>query len=112
MLRCVHGRLQLVSRQGTVMTDWYPELAALPDALGDHQAVLDGEVIAVTAAGTVSFEALQRRGRAGPARRYAGALIVAVVCYASSIAVRCRLRGHVLSELARALHPTATAMAA
>jgi bifunctional non-homologous end joining protein LigD len=66
----VAGGLALRSRNGVDMADWFPELAGLGGALGDHAAVLDGEVVAFDEAGRPSFEALQGRmaNRAGRRR--------------------------------------------
>jgi bifunctional non-homologous end joining protein LigD len=68
------GELRITSRRGTDMAPWFPELAGLANAIGSHQALLDGELVAVDAAGRPDFAALQqrmlgrRRGR-GPTRR-------------------------------------------
>jgi bifunctional non-homologous end joining protein LigD len=65
----VGGGLSLRSRNGVDMAGWFPELAALAGALGDHSGVLDGEVVAFDT-GRPSFAALQERmaGRAGRRR--------------------------------------------
>jgi bifunctional non-homologous end joining protein LigD len=55
------GRLRLLSRSGNDVTATYPELRALNRALGSHAAILDGEIVALDAAGRPSFEALQPR---------------------------------------------------
>jgi bifunctional non-homologous end joining protein LigD len=55
------GRIRLLSRNGNEVTAAYPELRALNRALGSHEAILDGEVVAFDAAGRPSFEALQPR---------------------------------------------------
>ena len=61
------GRLQLRSRKGTDITVRYPELAALPAGLAAHDAVVDGEVVAMDAQGRPDFGALQHRmHRTGP----------------------------------------------
>jgi bifunctional non-homologous end joining protein LigD len=56
------GRVAIASRLGNDVTGGYPELAALADALGDHSAVLDGEIVAFDErTGRPSFQRLQRR---------------------------------------------------
>ena len=55
------GRLRLESRNGNAITARYPELRELGRALGTHQAVLDGEVVAFDENGRPSFQRLQRR---------------------------------------------------
>lgn len=64
----VHGGvLGLTSRKGTDITVRYPELARLPEGLAGHDAVVDGEVVAMDAAGRPDFGALQNRmHRTGP----------------------------------------------
>src|SRR5688572_8061216 len=48
------GRLRLESRNGSNITPRYPELRALGRALGTHEAILDGEVVAFDANGRPS----------------------------------------------------------
>ncbi len=55
------GRVRLTSRSEHDRTAAYPEVSGLGEVLGSHQAVLDGEIIALDAAGRPSFEALQPR---------------------------------------------------
>jgi len=55
-----NGRLRLISRTGKNITDTYPELAGLGNAIGHKQALLDGEIVAFTD-GRPDFEALQPR---------------------------------------------------
>jgi bifunctional non-homologous end joining protein LigD len=55
------GRLRLASRRSTSITARYPELRELGRAVGAHEAVLDGEVVAFDDAGRPSFQKLQRR---------------------------------------------------
>jgi bifunctional non-homologous end joining protein LigD len=52
---CVQGRRQID------VTDRYPELAGIVDALDGRSAVLDGEVVAVDERGRPSFQLLQQR---------------------------------------------------
>ncbi|MGH9225122.1 MAG: non-homologous end-joining DNA ligase [Acidimicrobiales bacterium] len=59
--RAWDGRVALASRLGNDVTAGYPELAALGPALGEHAAVLDGEIVAFDDRGRPSFERLQRR---------------------------------------------------
>ncbi len=55
------GELRLESRNLKDITDSYPELLGVNDALGSHRAVLDGEIVALDSEGHPSFEALQQR---------------------------------------------------
>jgi bifunctional non-homologous end joining protein LigD len=55
------GRLRLESRNLNDVTDAYPEVRGLIGALGMHEAVLDGEIVAFDENGRPSFERLQRR---------------------------------------------------
>ena len=55
------GRLKLESRNGNNVTPRYPELRGLGRALGAHEAILDGEVVALDEHGRPSFQRLQRR---------------------------------------------------
>jgi bifunctional non-homologous end joining protein LigD len=55
------GRLRLESRNGNNVTSRYPELRALGRALGTHEAIIDGEVVALDEQGRPSFQRLQRR---------------------------------------------------
>jgi len=55
------GQVAIASRLGNDITGAYPELGALGPALGEHAAVLDGEIIAFDEAGRPSFERLQQR---------------------------------------------------
>ncbi len=61
------GDLVLTSRKGTGITVRYPEVARLPDGLTGHDAVVDGEIVLLDAAGRPDFGALQSRmHRTGP----------------------------------------------
>src|SRR3954454_2956513 len=55
------GTLRLESRNLNDVTPRYPELGGLVEALGGHEAVLDGEVVAFDEQGRPSFERLQGR---------------------------------------------------
>jgi bifunctional non-homologous end joining protein LigD len=55
------GRLRLESRNAKNITPRYPELRPLGRALGTHEAVLDGEIVAFGEDGRPSFERLQGR---------------------------------------------------
>jgi bifunctional non-homologous end joining protein LigD len=58
--RITEGKLRLISRRGVDVTDRYPELADLPDHVtGD--AVLDGEIVALSKSGRPDFGLLQNR---------------------------------------------------
>ena len=61
------GMPVLSSRRGTDITVRYPEVSRLPDALAGHDAVVDGEIVLMDAAGRPDFGALQNRmHRTGP----------------------------------------------
>ncbi|MBA2515654.1 MAG: hypothetical protein H0V26_15220, partial [Solirubrobacterales bacterium] len=62
------GRLRLASRNGNDITPRYPELRPLGRALGVHEAVLDGEVVAFDGEGRPSFQRLQGRMHLGSER--------------------------------------------
>src|SRR4051812_25731233 len=55
------GRTHALSRNGNDVTATYPELAALGELLGDRQAILDGEVVALEAGDRPSFAKLAAR---------------------------------------------------
>jgi bifunctional non-homologous end joining protein LigD len=55
------GRLRLESRNLNDITEAYPEVRGLVGAVGMHEMVLDGEIVAFDDAGRPSFERLQRR---------------------------------------------------
>lgn len=55
------GRIHLITRNRNDVTAAYPELRALNRALGSHEALLDGEIVAFDAQGRPSFQALQNR---------------------------------------------------
>jgi bifunctional non-homologous end joining protein LigD len=55
------GRLHLVGRNGTDLSDRYPELRPLGRELGSRDAVLDGEIVVFGRDGRPDFQALQSR---------------------------------------------------
>jgi bifunctional non-homologous end joining protein LigD len=55
------GRVRLTSRRNNDVTERFPELRGVGEALGSVEAVLDGEVVALDASGRPSFERLQSR---------------------------------------------------
>ncbi len=55
------GRPRVLSRNDNDVTGTYPELRAMAEAMGSHQAVLDGEIVAFDRAGRPSFSTLQSR---------------------------------------------------
>ncbi|MDT5219661.1 MAG: bifunctional non-ous end joining protein LigD, partial [Mycobacterium sp.] len=56
--------LRLRSRSGRDLTNEFPALRSLAADLGEHHAVLDGEVVALDASGVPSFSEMQNRARA------------------------------------------------
>jgi len=61
------GDVWATSRAGNDATARFPELAGLADALGELDALLDGEIVALDPAGVPRFERLQPRMQAGSA---------------------------------------------
>jgi len=59
-----HGQVRLRSRSGRDLTAEFPQLRSLADGLGDHHAVLDGEVVALDSSGVPRFSEMQNRARA------------------------------------------------
>jgi bifunctional non-homologous end joining protein LigD len=55
------GRIRLVTRNRNDVTAAYPELRGINRALGSHEALLDGEIVAFDEQGRPSFQALQGR---------------------------------------------------
>ncbi|CAN5159220.1 ATP-dependent DNA ligase [soil metagenome] len=55
------GRVSLRSRNDTDLTRSYPELAELAEVIDGHDAVLDGEIVALDAKGRPDFGLLQTR---------------------------------------------------
>jgi bifunctional non-homologous end joining protein LigD len=58
---CAPGEVRLESRNLKEISDSYPELGRLDRALGSHQAVLDGEIVAFDSEGRPNFGRLQQR---------------------------------------------------
>jgi bifunctional non-homologous end joining protein LigD len=58
---CQPGRVHLQTRNLNDVTAQYPEVKRLTRALGSHDAVLDGELVAFDEDGRPSFERLQQR---------------------------------------------------
>ena len=56
-----HGHVRIESRTQREITKRYPELRALGRALGAHELLLDGELVAFDEHGRPSFERLQSR---------------------------------------------------
>jgi bifunctional non-homologous end joining protein LigD len=66
-----HGSVRLRSRSGRDVTGEYPQLRSLAANLTDHHLVLDGEVVALDAAGVPRFSEMQNRVRATRIEYYA-----------------------------------------
>ncbi|HOA88791.1 MAG TPA: ATP-dependent DNA ligase [Propioniciclava tarda] len=58
------------TRKGQDYTATYPELAELVEVVGDHAAVIDGEIVALGPDGRSHFELLQNHGRTDAAAHY------------------------------------------
>ena len=56
-----HGKWSMLSRRGEDVSARYPELAGIAEALSDHAAILDGEVVALDSEGRPRFQLIQSR---------------------------------------------------
>jgi bifunctional non-homologous end joining protein LigD len=75
------GELTLIGGNGRDISDWYPEMDALPSQVAAKTAVLDGEIVPVGKGGYPDFELLRRRFQAyGMAPPPAG-VAQATLCY-------------------------------
>jgi bifunctional non-homologous end joining protein LigD len=70
------GRLSLRSRPGSNATEWFPELAALPQGLEGHDAVLDGEVVICGEDARPAFHLLRQRFGGRPGKGLQATLMV------------------------------------
>jgi bifunctional non-homologous end joining protein LigD len=55
------GKWSMLSRRHEDVSARYPELAAIAEALGEHSAILDGEVVALDKEGRPRFQLIQSR---------------------------------------------------
>lgn len=55
------GAVRLRARNGIDLTPYFPELSTLPGRVRAHEAILDGEIVAVDAEGQPSFDLLRPR---------------------------------------------------
>jgi len=105
-----HGSVRVESRSGRDITGQYPELRDLGRALGAHEALLDGELVAYDEQGRPSFERLQQRMGLAPGaavRRRMGDVPVAYAIFDllhldghSTLALPYRDRRALLAKLA------------
>ena len=65
LCRIDKGQARFISRNGHDWTKKFPELAEIAASLPVQQAMLDGEVVALAADGTTSFQALQNIFQSG-----------------------------------------------
>src|SRR2546427_3249272 len=56
-----NGKACFVSRNQNDLTEQYPELANIADTVRAHQAILDGEIVALDEKGVSRFQLLQPR---------------------------------------------------
>ncbi len=68
LCRVTGGKASFISRNGKDWTAKFPELAETAGGLALAQGLLDGEVVALKADGTTSFQALQNVFQAGRTR--------------------------------------------
>jgi bifunctional non-homologous end joining protein LigD len=75
------GSMRIESRNGNDVSSHYPELRALASQLDAHEAVLDGEIVALDQQGRPSFERLQQRMHLSSAAAVARAVQMTPVTY-------------------------------
>lgn len=77
------GQVRLVSRNGNDMSDRFPELAELSEALQADAGILDGEIVALDESGRPDFGLLQQRLGASSrrARQLAGQIPVTLMLF-------------------------------
>jgi bifunctional non-homologous end joining protein LigD len=63
------GRIRITSRNGNDLSGSFPELRALGEHFGSHQAVIDGEIVAFDDKGKPRFQRLQPRIHAADATK-------------------------------------------
>jgi len=68
LLRVARGRVRLLTRNRLDWTDRFPSVAEAAAALPVKEALLDGEIVALDAAGVSSFQALQQAAGLGTGR--------------------------------------------
>jgi bifunctional non-homologous end joining protein LigD len=56
-----HGEWSMLSRRLEDVSARYPELGGIAEVLGDHSAIVDGEVVALDAEGRPRFQLIQSR---------------------------------------------------
>src|SRR5205814_2097998 len=59
--RIRHGNVALLGRNGLDLTPSFPELRSIPDQFSAHEALLDGEIVALDGDGNPSFDLLRDR---------------------------------------------------
>jgi bifunctional non-homologous end joining protein LigD len=108
------GNVRLVSRNGLDLTAPFPEVVAKLSTQAIDAIVLDGEIVALTADGKPSFNALQNRAQLKTAKEIAAAqraTPVAMVCFDLLHFAGTNLRAHTYVErrryLAQCLLPSA-----
>jgi bifunctional non-homologous end joining protein LigD len=103
------GETRITSRSGSDHTPRYPELGdVFGAALGGRAAVLDGEVVALNAAGRPEFELMQRRAMHEPTAKLRAEVPVVYFAFdllridgESLLTVPYRQRRELLAELVR-----------
>src|SRR5262249_29244617 len=70
MVSCIEGgKVTLFSRNGKIISDSYREVASALENIG-HDAVLDGELVALDSQGMARFQLLQNALRSQASLRY------------------------------------------
>lgn len=100
-------RLRLIDENGVDMARYLPELATLPDLVGDLPAILDGEIVMPDKVGRMDDEALARRLADGETNGVTPVYLVFDVLWAGGRPVIAQALQRRRERLARMVHSSA-----
>ncbi|MGA3029355.1 MAG: hypothetical protein ABSE58_01285 [Candidatus Limnocylindrales bacterium] len=106
--RSAHGaRLRLIDEHGRDLAPFLPELASLPDLVGDLPAILDGEIVMPDKIGRMDEEALLARIADGQTTGASPVYLVFDLLWAAGRPIIAQPLAHRREQLARIVRPAA-----